>query len=117
LIAIYANRGTKDTIAHAQHSLRAGEAAALAIYRESGSFEGADVAGLPAEGLRLVGPDEPSSGLDELSVLATSDGWAAAVQARPGACFYLRLEADATFYGAGTECTGRMAVQASDSRW
>ena len=44
--------------------------------------------------------------------------WAAAVQVRPAACFYLRLTADGeAFYGAGTVCTGTEALAASEPRW
>ena len=62
--------------------------------------------------------DSTSIGLDDVSV-ATRDGeWAAAVQARPEACFYLRLtDAGEVFYGVGTVCTGEAALASSDPRW
>ena len=41
-----------------------------------------------------------------------------AVQAKPGACFYLhRTGAGEVFYGVGTVCTGQEALQATDPRW
>jgi aromatic-L-amino-acid decarboxylase len=59
-----------------------------------------------------------STGLDDVSVAASDRVWAAAVRARPGACFYLRLDVggDAR-YGSGTECTGAAALLASEPRW
>ncbi len=59
-----------------------------------------------------------SVGLDDVSVSASDTVWAAAVQVRPGACFYIRLGAGADpRYGAGTECTGDVALLARDPRW
>ena len=61
---------------------------------------------------------DESFGLDVVSVSASESTWAAAVQARPGACFYLRLDEGADpRYGSGTECTGEAALSASDTRW
>lgn len=121
IVAIFANIGTKDTIAHAQHSLRSVRAAAEAVRVETGSYGAADAAGLTGAvpDLTLVGAETPSGGLDEVSISANALTWAAAVQARPGACFFLRLDAsgEAT-YGSGTECTGREAeLSAVDSDW
>ena len=67
----------------------------------------------------MVGPDETSSGLGEVSVYADATTWAAAVSARPNACFYLKLVVgrDDPFYGVGTECTAREALDARDPRW
>ena len=120
VVEILANRPLKDTIGHAQRSLRTAEAAATAIEARSGSFAGANAEGIGDEdtSLRYVGADVPSRGLDEVSVAAGSAEWAAAVQVRPAACFYLRLTAEGeTFYGAGTVCTGTEALVASDPRW
>jgi hypothetical protein len=53
-----------------------------------------------------------------VSVLADGSVWAAAAQARPEACFYLRLELGADpRYGAGTACTGEAALAAAEDRW
>jgi hypothetical protein len=117
---IFANKPLGDQIGHAQHSLTLAQGAAQQIRTTSGSFAAADPAGLATiqPGLRFLGPDAPSAGLDEVSVAASDTGWAAAVQARPGACFYLRLTDDAsTFYGAGETCSGRAALSANQLSW
>ncbi len=67
---------------------------------------------------RSVPRDEASFGLDVVSVSSSDTVWAAAVQARPGACFYIRLGVGADpRYGAGTDCTGEAALLAADPRW
>jgi len=78
-----------------------------------------DAAGLDDGALNVVGPDEASSGLGEVSVYADATTWAAAVSARPNACFYLKLVVgrDDPLYGVGTECTGREALDSRDPRW
>jgi len=120
VVEIFANLGLKDTVAHAQFSLRQAQAAAEGVRVETGSFVAADASGLAARvpERTFVGPDQASAGLDDLSVWATERGWAAAVSARPGACFYLRLDSSGEeSFGAGTTCTGTAASEASDSRW
>ena len=68
--------------------------------------------------LLWVAGTDASSGLDQVSVAADATGWGAAVQAKPGACFYLHLtDAGAVFYGVGSVCTGQEALQATDPRW
>jgi hypothetical protein len=124
LVEIFANRPIATTIGHAQFDLRAAEAAALETRSSTGSFVGANAAGLNQADLhdgrlRVVGPDEESSGLDEVSVYADETTWAVAVSATPGACFYLRLDADRDepLYGVGTTCTAREALGSEESRW
>ena len=121
VVAIVANAGVKDTIAHAQHSLLTAQTAAAWERSERGSFRGADAAGLSVaiEDLSFVGADTASNGLDEVSVYAEDDTWAAAVRARPGACFFLRLTSTGEpTYGSGTVCTGREAARsATDTDW
>jgi hypothetical protein len=120
LVEIFANRGIKDTIAHAQSSLRLAQAAAERVHSQSGSFQdaSADDLGRAEPSLSFGGPDDSSTGLDEVSVASSDTAWAAAVQARPGACFYLRLDGDAALYGTGTLCTGAEALAlATHSRW
>jgi len=124
LVEIFANRPIADTIGHAQHSLRAAQAGAERQLAETGSFAGADAAGLTAsgagdaDGLTFVAADEASRGLDSISVWASDTEWAAAVEARPGACFYLRLRANEDdLYGVGTECTADVARTVTDPRW
>jgi hypothetical protein len=120
VVAIVANEPLKDSIAHAQSTLRDAQAAAGRTYDDAGSYAAADDAAMAASDATNTyrAGDSPSTGLDDVSV-ATRDGqWAAAVQARPGACFYLRLtDAGEVFYGAGTVCTGETAMAASDPRW
>lgn len=121
LVAIFANAGLKDTIAHAQYTLRTAQSEAERVAVETGSFDEADAAGLAGRvpGLTFVGPDEPSTELDEVSVAAREGFWAAAVRARPGACFFLRIGDDGTVtYGSGTDCTGSEAARSSlDDAW
>lgn len=124
VVAIFATREVGETIGRAQYDLRVAEAAARQVVRDSGSFGGADAdtldaAGLDGGALSVVGPDEVSAGLGEVSVYADATTWAAAVSVRPRACFYLKLVAgrDEPLYGVGTTCTGRDALEARDSRW
>ncbi|HEY7661261.1 MAG TPA: hypothetical protein VIC58_11755 [Actinomycetota bacterium] len=124
VVEIFANRPIANSIGRAQHDLRVAQAEALAVLRETGSFEDSDAGSLDAAGLddgklRAVGPDEASSTLGEVSVYADPTTWAAAVSARPNACFYLKLVAgrDDPLYGVGTECTGRAALGSTEPRW
>ena len=124
LVEIFANRPIADTIARAQHDLRVAQAAAEAVLVESGSFAGADagslaVQRLDGDELTVVGPDDASAGLGEVSVFADGTTWAAAVSARPNACFYLKLVVGRAepLYGVGTRCTARAALDARDPRW
>ena len=120
LVEIFANRPLANSIGHAQDSLRRAQAAAEIVYSRQGSFEDADAAALDEDITDLsFGPaDEASVGLNDVSVAASDTVWAAAVQARPGACFYIRLGLGADpRYGAGTECTGEAALLAAEPRW
>jgi hypothetical protein len=120
IVEIFANRPLANTIGHAQSTLRRAEAAAKAVYDRSGSFQEADAGALGEDviGLSFRSGDGSSVGLDDVSVSASDTVWAAAVQVRPGACFYIRLGAGADpRYGAGTECTGDVALLARDPRW
>jgi hypothetical protein len=120
IVEIFANRGIKDTVAHAQHSLRVTESAARALVDEQGSLAAADAGSLAgrSSSVRFTGPTTASDDLDAVSVAAGPEGWGAAVMARPGACFYLRIVGDTTGYGSGTVCTGERALElATDTRW
>lgn len=120
IVEIFANRPLANTIGHAQSTLRRAEAAAKAVYDRTGSFQEADAGALGEDvtGLSFRSGDGSSVGLDDVSVSASDTVWAAAVQVRPGACFYIRLGAGADpRYGAGTECTGEVALLARDPRW
>jgi hypothetical protein len=120
LVEIFANFGMKDTVAHAEHTLRGVQAAAERIRDADGSLAAADQIRLATmePTFSYVAGDDVAHGLDQVSVATAGSAWAAAVEVRPGACFYLHLLADGrVFYGAGTVCTGREALQATDPRW
>ncbi len=117
---ILANRPISDTIGHAEYSLRTAQAAAERIHAARGSYAEADPIAMAsaAPALTYRQSDDPSTGPDDVSIAAGGDQWAAAVQARPGACFYLRVtDSGDTFYGAGTECTASAALDADRSSW
>jgi hypothetical protein len=120
IVEIFANRPLANSIGHAQDSLRRAQTAAEVVHSRTGSFEEADAASLEEDvpDLTFRRGDDASSGLDVVSVSALDLVWAAAVQTRPGACFYIRLGVgDDPRYGAGTECTGEAALLADDPRW
>jgi hypothetical protein len=120
LVEIFANRPLANSIGHAQDSLRRAQAAAEVALARDGDFSDADVAGLNEDvsDLSFRTGNEASVGPDDVSVAASETVWAAAVQARPGACFYIRLERGVDpRYGAGTECTGDAALLAAEPRW
>ena len=120
VVEIMAHRPLKNSIGLAQESLRTSQAAAEDVRSGTGSFDGADAAGLAAALPRITFRDgsEVSTGVRDVSVSASSEVWAAAVAARPEACFYLRLEVgEEPRYGAGEECTGEAALEAAEPRW
>jgi hypothetical protein len=120
VVEILAHRPLADTIGHAQDTLRRAQGAAETIRSDGGSFAEADGAGLSqaVPSLRFVGSDQASTGLDVVSVAASDEIWAAAVQARPGACFFLRLDVgEDPRYGTGESCTGEAALGAAEPRW
>ncbi|MGI8616446.1 MAG: hypothetical protein ACR2L4_06665 [Actinomycetota bacterium] len=120
LVEIFANRPLANSIGHAQDTLRRAQAAAEIVRSRTASFREADADALGEDVPELsFRPEEESSvGLDDVSVSASESVWAAAVQARSGACFYIRLGVgEDPRYGAGTECTGRAALLAADPRW
>jgi hypothetical protein len=120
LIEIFANFGTKDTIAHAEHTLRTAEAAADHVVDAEGSIAGVGASRMTAiePTLLWVDGDTASTGLDVVSFATSGAAWGAAVQARPGACFYIHETGPGeVFYGVGTECTGARALDATDPRW
>jgi len=120
VVEIFANLGIKNSIGHAEQTLTVAQAAAGRVAAADGGYDGADHVRLEAEepSLQWVAGGEQSSGLDQVSVATANGDWGAAVQARPGACFYLHLTGDgATFYGVGTSCTGQDALRATDPHW
>ena len=120
IVEIFANRNLANTIGHAQHTLRQAQAGAELIRSRTGSYEEASAAELEQDLPDLAFRDatDESFGLDVVSVSASETTWAAAVQARPGACFYIRLDVGSDpRYGSGNECTGEAALEAEDTRW
>jgi hypothetical protein len=120
VVEIFANFGLKDTIAHAEHSLDLARTAAGLVRDADGSFGDADAVRLPVvePSLSWLPGGEPSAGLDQVSVATRGSEWGAAVEARPGACFYLHLvDGGQARFGVGTLCTGEEALQANDSQW
>lgn len=120
IVEIFANRNLANTIGHAQHTLRQAQAGAELIRSRTGSYEEANAdelaQDLPELAFREAG--DGSFGLDVVSVSASETTWAAAVQARPGACFYIRMDIGSDpRYGSGSECTGEAALEAEDTRW
>ena len=118
--AILYNAPMTETIGHAEDTLRLAQAAAQRIHDSDGSFASADAATLAASDPSHTYRDgtTPSAGLDDISIATGPASWGAAVQARPGACFYLHLtDGGEVFYGVGTVCTGSAAMSATDPRW
>jgi hypothetical protein len=118
--AILYNAPMKETIGHAEDTLRVAQAAAQRIHDSRGSFSSADAVALAAADPSHTYRDgaTASTGLDDVSIATGPNSWAAAVQARPGACFYLHLmDGGDVFYGVGTVCTGSVATDATDPRW
>lgn len=119
VVEIFANRPLVGDIGHAESDLRAADAMALNVRAQSGTFDGADAAGLAAvdPSRAYLAPDQASGGLGQVSVYASGDFWAAAVQVR-GACFFiLERTGKDTLYGGGAVCTGRAALTADQSAW
>ena len=120
IVEIFANRPLANSIGHAQDSLLRAQAAAEIVHGRTASFLEADADALEEDvpDLSFRPESETSIGLNDVSVSASETDWAAAVQVRPGACFYIRLGVGADpRYGAGTECTGEVALLAADPRW
>jgi hypothetical protein len=120
VVEIFANRPLADSIGHAQQTLREAQAVAEVALARTGGFGAADADALSARmpNLTFRSGDESSAGLNDVSVSASDSTWAAAVQIRPGACFYLKLDRGGDpLYGSGTECTGTAALNAQDARW
>jgi hypothetical protein len=120
VVEIFANLGIKDSIGHAEQTLTVAQAAAGRVAAADGDYRGADHLRLEAvePSLQWIAGGDQATGADEVSVATQNGDWAAAVEARPGACFYLHVTSEGTtFYGVGTSCTGQEALQATDPRW
>jgi hypothetical protein len=120
VVEIFANLGIKDSIGHAEQTLTVAQAAAGRVSAVDGDLNGADHIRMEAvePSLQWIAGGDQATALDEVSVATSNGDWGAAVEARPGACFYLHLTGDGeTFYGVGTSCTGQEALQATDPSW
>jgi hypothetical protein len=116
------NRPLVSAIGRAEHDLRLIHGRALDIETTTGSFADADASalGLPGDTVTLIDGTTATTEQGQVSVYATADGWAAAAEARPNACFYIAQDAHgaSTRYGGGTVCSGEAAFRlAQDSTW
>ena len=117
LIEIFANFGTKDTIAHAEYTLTKAQTAIGVVESRDGTVDPRGLTQTEPTLLWVAG-DQESTGLDTVSLATQDAAWGIAVQAKPGACFYLhQTSSGEVFYGVGTVCTGQEALQATDPRW
>jgi hypothetical protein len=120
LVALFANQPLVSSIARAQFELRQAESLAEDRCGEGGSFSQADAESLARidDSLTYVDGDVESRRAGTVSVYATATVWAAAVQARPDACFFIKRSADQGIrYGAGETCTGEAALGADQESW
>lgn len=120
VVEIFANLGIKDSIGHAEQTLTVAQAAAGRVAAADGNYSDADHLRLAAvePSVQWIAGGDQATGIDEVSVATANGDWAAAVEARPGACFYLHVTSEGTtYYGVGTSCTGQQALQATDPRW
>jgi hypothetical protein len=120
LVALFANLPLVNSIARAQFELRHAESLAENQFGDSGTFSQADAESLASidDSLIYVNGDVESHRAGTVSVYATATVWAAAVQARPHACFFIKRSAGrALRYGAGEICTGEAALAADQDSW
>jgi hypothetical protein len=120
LVALFANLPLVNSIARAQFELRYAESLAEQRFGSSGTFTQADAESLARldDTLIYVDGDVESRRAGTVSVYATATVWAAAVQARPDACFFIKRSADhGLTYGSGVTCTGEAALAAELDSW
>lgn len=122
VVGIFVNRPLVSAIGRAEHDLRLVHDRAQAIENVSGSYVDAGAGGLARAGdsVTLIAGSLVASGPGQVSVYASPDGWAAATEARPNACFYIAENAHGaeTRYGGGTVCSGVAAFRlANDTAW
>ena len=122
VVEIFANRPLVSAIGRAEHDLRLVHARAVDVKDVAGSYVDAGAGGLtqPGDSVTLIAGDLVAKGPGQVSVYASGDGWAAATEARPDACFYIAEDAYGTVtrYGGGTVCSGVAAFRlAQDTAW
>jgi hypothetical protein len=80
-------------------------------FTENSSYQGLTPASLAAVEPSLQYTDGPSPSVTTVSVAATADTVALAIEAPSGTCFYAKDTATAgTTFGSGTICTGQAAL-------
>jgi len=119
---IFVNRPLVSAIGRAEHDLRLVHERALGIEKAAGSYADAGAGGLaqPGDSVTLIAGNIVAMGPGQVSIYASADGWAAATEARPNACFYIAEDAHGaqTRYGGGTVCSGVAAFRlAQDTTW
>jgi hypothetical protein len=120
VVEIFANLGIKDSIGHAEQTLTVAQAAAARVAAADGTYQDADHLRMAAvePSIQWIAGGEQATGVNEVSVATSNGDWGAAIEARPGACFYLHVTSEGTtFYGVGISCTGQEALRATDPRW
>ena len=97
--------------ADAEEAIRLALAAAEVAFSKHGSFLDASPARLTSLQPGYIFVDGPSTTPEIVSVAATTDTWAAAVQGYGGTCFWVRAAAmeDVT-HGIGSDCMGAAAL-------
>jgi hypothetical protein len=117
-VAILGNRPLVSAIARAESELSHARSLADQRFAEGGTYQDANAVSLALidQWVAYVAGDVESPGPGTVSVYATATEWAAAVQARPGACFFIARSAGGPVrYGSGTTCTGEAAAAAATS--
>ena len=100
-----------STDAGAEEAIGLALAAAEVAFSKHGSFLDATPARLTSLQPGYIFVDGPSTTPEIVSVAATADTWAAAVQAPRGLCLWARVPgAGGVTHGSGSECTGSAAL-------
>lgn len=111
------SRTSASTDAKAEEAVGVALSAAKLAFSEHGSFLGATPARLSALQPDYIFVDGPSTTPEIVSVAATADSWAAAVQGFSGTCVWVRAatSGDVT-RGIGSDCTGAAALSPPSPR-
>ncbi len=101
----------RQTDADAEEATRIALAAANVAFSKHRSFLDATPARLNALQPRYIFVDGPSTMPEIVSVAATADAWAAAVQGPWGTCLWVRVTAAGNVtHGIASDCTGSAAL-------
>ncbi len=105
-----------STEASAEQAIGLALAAAEVAFSTHGTFLDATPARLTSLQPGYIFVDGPSTTPEIVSVAATADTWAAAVQGSGGLCLWTRVTgAGDVTHGFGSECTGSAALHAPDA--